>query len=384
MGLSFVICSQAEAPVRVNAIVSLVILLVMVGVGFCRLVRSRDSVPAFRSPRNELLEFFRVWFTLGIVVYHILLEHDVQSELWIGVEFFFVVSGVFLLRVRTSPMPFGRFVLKRILKLYPLLLFGCLLCAVCYPVKSSFLMRDLTLRSGVVKQWAFNGPAWFVSVLMLATVVHGLLLRLPRRRVRTLTLLGVTLVSGVLAALNEFGYSGGYVAGISVRNFRGLFDVGVGLLVAAVFGVGTIHTEGPRWIRKLIGDVFCLCALALPFCRWIYMDWVWVAPVCLSLAVCHVLRSDVLLFAGLSKVRWSCLSRYTMAVFLTHCAVVYCIKAWQWQAVVWPVLPILALGVFAHFVIERPFRSLTERVDVALCGAVSKIKDKWRARNEKI
>ena len=78
--------------------------------------------------RFNNIEFLRVIFTFAIIIFHIfgIIDPKVNVFLYcrhsrIIVEFFFIISGFFLYSSYTKNVPIKTFIIKRLIRLYPIL-----------------------------------------------------------------------------------------------------------------------------------------------------------------------------------------------------------------------------------------------------------------------
>ncbi len=119
--------------------------------------------------KNYSIEFLRVVFTLYIVLRHTLAAVGIENDLWLAVEFFFVLSGFLLVLTYREECSVFNFVLRKYFRFAPLVVFGCLLCM---PVRSygplSFVANILLMSEtgGIAPSGAFDPPTWYLSVLL--------------------------------------------------------------------------------------------------------------------------------------------------------------------------------------------------------------------------
>lgn len=224
-----------------------------------------DSVPLANSQekRHGKVDIYRFLFALVVCVYHFeLIYYDGTRYVnagYIGVEFFLILSGVFLMRsaVDGSRTPVS-YAVSRITRLYPHYLFSF---AVFFAATSFAMLRseqgifsvarklvshvfELTiLQMAVPKCAMLNRPAWYVSALLISSVaVYGLAARFRRTLLRAAPVL-------VCLIYVFFAWKAGNIHvwwGTGVWLFRdGLLRAAAGLLLGCLCYVGCEHGIQP-------------------------------------------------------------------------------------------------------------------------------------------
>lgn len=199
---------------------------------------------------------------------------------YLAVDFFFVLSGFVLARTYAprfeAGLGFGRFMAKRIVRLYPLFLLGTLLAGFVFawraevgaanpmapePALWTFLLGLAMLPSPLeVPLFPLNVPSWSLFFEILANALLALLLlKLPRWALALLILAcGAGLMPILLA--HGSGNIGALWSEIGVASLRTVYSFGFGVLIAG-------FARAPDWRSSWMGLLALaaiLIMLALP------------------------------------------------------------------------------------------------------------------------
>ena len=183
---------------------------------------------------------------------------------YLAVELFFIMSGFVIehnYADRMAELSFGQFMKKRVIRLYPLLLFTTVLVGVeqlihfeitgeffSHPVSLyGFILTIFGMQNVGMSELTFNGPLWQVGVLVL---MYALYYRSHRSKNRILFCAACILLGAIFISY-------GYVAPFMRPEFgRGLFSFFVGVLLCryrAIFD----HIKGLTW-GLLIVSIFLM------------------------------------------------------------------------------------------------------------------------------
>lgn len=207
-----------------------------------------------KSSKNYEIEFFKFLFSIVILVFHSKLfacvdgNPNLLPKGYLGVEFFFMVSGYFMaMSVESNakkglePSPF-QFVFKRGWRLVPALLFGFIVSfvvwnCVCEPksardifIALTYAIPEITLTGylGVnFRSYYYNGPTWYISsMLVIMFVLYPFLKKYKEKFgcyiAPILAVFSYSIISfkrGDLATLREWM---GFVLGSSLRACGGI------------------------------------------------------------------------------------------------------------------------------------------------------------------
>ena len=350
-----------------------------------------DPLPASPSakPRYELLDGLRGVAAVLVIWYHFFEgfatspTDQMMNHGYLAVDFFFVLSGFVIGyayddRWRRG-MTAGRFMLRRVIRLHPMVILAVLLGAVSYiiqgsvrwdgtPMPMSMLVLSLVLGLFLIpvipgtgadvrgngEMFPLNGPSWSLFFEYIGSILYAIVLhRLSLRALRVVVVLsGIGLAACALGNMSGYYHTGmgwsladwGFVGGF----MRLSFSFSAGLLISRGFR--------PRRIR----GAFWICAAAIA----LVMACPYVGGPEASLlngiydTVCTLLIFPVLVYIGacgtttdaFSTRTCNFLGEISYPVYIIHYPVMYMFYAWVWAhgytfGEVWPVCALLFPGI---------------------------------------
>jgi len=274
--------------------------------------------------KNYSIEFLRVVFTVYIVLRHTLAATGIWTDncLWLGVEFFFVLSGFLLAMTYRPERSTGSFIVNRYIRFVPLTLLGCILCAIfVVPYPSNLLANVLLLTETgiVVNGGAANPPTWYLSVLLWGGVIYLMILRF-QPPIRTLLIGSIVLLG--LSSLRRYGYEpvSGEISlgGVPHRFVRGVSEMGLGCLAA--FSYLKCREIRVSWrLSSGLELISLTMALLGPFAP------IWHRPSSISLLVLNnaflvalFVRGEGIVSKFFNKPFWGEVAKYALALYCTH------------------------------------------------------------------
>lgn len=350
-----------------------------------------DPLPASPSakPRYELLDGLRGVAAVLVIWYHFFEgfatspTDQMMNHGYLAVDFFFVLSGFVIGyayddRWRRG-MTAGRFMLRRVIRLHPMVILAVLLGAVSYiiqgsvrwdgtPMPMSMLVLSLVLGLFLIpvipgtgadvrgngEMFPLNGPSWSLFFEYIGSILYAIVLhRLSSRALRVVVVLsGIGLAACALGNMSGYYHTGmgwsladwGFVGGF----MRLSFSFSAGLLISRGFR--------PRRIR----GTFWICAAAIA----LVMACPYVGGPEASLlngiydTVCTLLIFPLLVYIGacgtttdaFSTRTCNFLGEISYPVYIIHYPVMYMFYAWVWAhgytfGEVWPVCALLFPGI---------------------------------------
>lgn len=313
------------------------------------------------------LDFLRILFTFGVLDHHfaelVLQRHGTGMQ---GVEFFFILSGYFLLLTYRPNRSIAGYAASRYIRFVPLVILGSMLSGGGW---KSFLGVFMLQNTGVAYIDVPNAPAWYIAVLFWVSLFYmGIIKTVSYRKmlvfVGTLTFLTLIFVANIKGHDRWFT-----MEAIPLHRglLRGVSCMGLGILLA--------HICNPRYFRQ-DSKLSIVCSLSeigvlvylitgffnpdVPSDYWIFQPITHVMLIAL-----FVIRRGVISRLT-SRPIFSKLSTYCLAIYLTHwffftTARAYALKqhpGWiesngilcLWIAFAGSCL----LGVLAHHLVEKP------------------------------
>ena len=306
--------------------------------------------------RNGEIDFLKFMFALLIATFHFfnyrLNTRVVATALfplkvplpagYIGVEFFFLVSGYFMAQsaeaARRAALPGGtgaesiRFVLRKFTSVLPYYIFSIVSSLVLCKVFINYSLITPTMRgldslwemlllqmSGLGVPQIINGPVWYLSAMLIAMlIIYPVLRRFPDMFFNVIAPLAALLLLGhlnrvygtleVVAQSEEWVYPG-------IQ--RAAAEICLGCVAYSVCGKLRRFGNAGRWLLG-IAEVLCyvLTILLVNFTYKSHADFVMLLLLAVGITITFSGQS---IFAGLFRSRvFGYLGRLSMALFLCH------------------------------------------------------------------
>ena len=255
-------------------------------------------------PRIHKLDGLRGLFALFVVLFHFnsnnapaaLVNNFFVRESYIFVDFFFILSGYVISFTYhdkiNSRKTFLQFLLKRFIRLYPLLLFST--CMYWYFVHPQFDKQNILLALDTLlltnstpilgSEIGMNYPSWSISSEMISYFVFGLSSLIAIQKRKTI-LIGVVTMScfGLLAYQQNYFQTGtfGFLRGLACFNLgyliynlaskklrlpnylEWLMILGMGWLMYYHYNAVKQQTASVLWIQFMIPIYFAISILVL-------------------------------------------------------------------------------------------------------------------------
>ncbi len=189
------------------------------------------------------------------------------------VELFFMLSGLVMTlgygrRVMEGKISFGKYMLRRIVKIYPLYLIALFAVTAAellyrhlfadtfvygnFNLKH-FLMHFFCLQGGLLStDWSFNAPAWCISVCFVMYILFFLILRNCRSFGRAAVPFFLMMVAGFILVRKDYSYPV-----INTLIGRGLLCFPIGVMIAVLW----LHNS--LKYRNIIGAAALTLAIAV-------------------------------------------------------------------------------------------------------------------------
>ena len=231
------------------------------------IISKEGGTVTMEKKRNGLLDLYRIFFCFWVLHYHhfsfIENKEEIYREAYLAVEFFFVLSGIFLLNSikRTDDLPFWKGCAKvmwgRLKPLaYTLAVVFCfnLTGIIVLAVKDGF---DFEVHVGTIFY------LWFLPFMFFGVFVMYVLYRLIKNKYAFFIVLGILTVVGYAV---EFGidFSGKFTDQVPLSIARSLGGVSLGVLVSR------IPVKKLSW-KKINFNYLCL-AVCLTGIVWMAYD----------------------------------------------------------------------------------------------------------------
>jgi peptidoglycan/LPS O-acetylase OafA/YrhL len=351
------------------------------------------------------LDFLRVYFTLVIVAFHLLSSlvglfpgvaffANLAGTVRYGgicVDYFFILSGFFLVLTLNPERSIGSFTFRRIARLWPVAIFSSAMLVLTGLVANNRLSIGPDLFAvffldnvGLTLTHADNGLLWYVSALFWVSLFYyQMITTFPKKKVDFWIAVLVFLCYAAVINLNHGHMQGNVENYFFVFNSgltRAVADMGVGYFLVAFYRSGMfmrirefMHARSSARITCVAGatilEVLCLGFLTYSFSvsRIIIMNEFLFVLVFIVLITLFLLQIGYISRALNGRV-WCRLSKYTYSAFLMHLLVreVFRITVWKTQPgfvlqqpvlnLLLPLVAAVAVGVATYYLVEQPGR----------------------------
>lgn len=325
--------------------------------------RNQPKLPE-KLPKMMNLEALRIVFTFGVVWCHFAGKLHIWQASWLGVEFFFILSGFLLVLTFKPEKTVVSFIKNKWIRFAPLTLFGGLLwLSFKHGISAVRLFSDAFFysRSGIYNSDGINPPAWYISVLIIVTLFYFYMMKNLKKEIVNL----IVAVIAFFAAAYASNYGDDFRGVVNGRLMRGVACVGLGYFLAEIYKLlkdrPVVHQ---RTYNLIEFGVFVFATLSIFIKSW-YEG---------RVVTCIAFAGVILLFAlrkgavsqFFERPVFARMAKYCLAVYLTHWIICDDIlnrvisKHGDWifshgaVSIAGVIVSVIVLGVFAHHVIEKP------------------------------
>ncbi|MBR1777794.1 MAG: acyltransferase [Alphaproteobacteria bacterium] len=316
-----------------------------------------DKIPSMMN-----LEFLRLIFTIGIVVYHLSERLDMTTEGWLGVEFFFILSGFFLTLTFNPERSVPSFVKSKIIHFTPLLL----LCSLFGKAKIiAVLSNVLFLQCPELSDEVTPPQAWFLAVLFWVGLFYFYMMKICSAKSNKAIFALLTFFA--YSACRHYGWGETPLIGgiVSVRLLRGVAGIGLGYFTALFYQSLQNKPLSGKLFFSIMESILLFYCAGLVFFN----------PLCPEnkIVAAVAFASLILLFSlkrgGISRLFekpfFARLSACSFAVYMTHWILLMdVVLRWYKRSaflqdhlaavIVIAVVLSYILGLFVHQYIEKP------------------------------
>ena len=284
--------------------------------------------------KNNSISFFRIVFTLLIVLLHC----TYTQGGYIGVEFFFLVSGVLLAKsIYEKDISIKEFFVHRLKRLYPMYLFANLFYLVVYAMLNSYHLGlgikgfpaefiekiGLDWRSFFMLQ--FFGPVrpdsyfilWYVVVLFWLSLLFFIISKIMPKNVFTI-FVGITVAAVLIYIFISTGNLDLWKESrffVSEGFFRGYLDIGIGILLYNVKKLADRKIELGHPLFRVI-EIIGYASIIIV--AWNLRRTKWDFLLLLIMAICVTISFSEHKKGILNNKAVNVMSKFSYAVYLLH------------------------------------------------------------------
>lgn len=337
-----------------------------------------NNIEIKKLPRLHNIEFLRIFFTFCIFACHALNSFHVANDAKFAVEFFFVLSGFFLTYTYHNHKNLQIFMLNKIIRFLPIMIFGQVVCDL-ITLKFSFqnyisLICFLPGMGLTNKHYFSIGGNWYIGVLFWVSAFYFYLLGTRSKHTKNIIMALIIYISAV--AYNQLP-SHIEISWFPCSLFRGFICIGLGCFLELTYNkIGLLRSQKNNQNQKEHKLFFTLSEIVLI----IYLLLTMFASETFPVAYIHrivlflFLISLFLLRKGcvsqyFDDNSWSRISKYCLSFFLTHQIVTEYLytkinlfnSISTYSSFLIMFFACVCLSVFAYHVVEKPCATYLKR-----------------------
>ncbi len=327
-----------------------------------------------QKTKIQNIEFLRIMFTTFVICFHFFSNLKIWCNGWLGVEFFFILSGFFLVYTFKSNLNVLSFIKQKISRFVPLLIFVSL---VRYFVKSNLyiVFNDNNFFSnmfsgilffqvpGLHHHFGYLNVSWYIQILFWVSLLYFYLMKYYRKETVNMIILLIVFFSyiGITSTtwscrteINEF---------FKVNLLRGLGGMGIGYFGALFIMEGHRISFKNKIVYSIIELLLLLyCFMAL-FCKDLYPNNSLLYVIAVFFLIILFIQKDGYFSNLLNEYNWSAVSKYCLATYLCQGIIVYDLFGifYAYYPKDWPlgyfigfiILSCWLLGIFSYHIVEK-------------------------------
>ncbi len=329
------------------------------------------------------IEFLRFVFCMTIVYHHIGDTLAYWSSAWLSVEFFFILSGFFLL-LKFPSVDAPGFIKMKLIRYWPLMIFSALLCSVNKEeVYLNRILSEVFFLSGTGFYWehGYNPPSWYMCTLFWILLFYFYLIKTQKRENANLIIGLISFFSFTALSRAGFGWIWHTLDGIGSKIplalVRACGGVGTGYFLALMYqGQKSASSRSGRVVKLFFTMleiiIFYYLYLSLFFKRY-YLENNIYSVISFSALIYLFVCKRGYISQFLDKNVFAYMGRYTFSVFMTHSFITHNILMFlkeKYPHIVMDHLPYtislvmlasLLAGIFFHYTIELPGKRILSR-----------------------
>ena len=289
-------------------------------------------------PRIHKLDGLRGLFALFVVLFHFninnapaaLVNNFFVRESYLFVDFFFILSGYVITLTYNekinSPKSLGKFLLKRFIRLYPLLLFSTLMYW--YFVHPFLDKHNVTLALDTLlltnstpilgSEIGMNYPSWSISSEMISYIVFGACSLIAIKNNKTILITAITIACFIFLV-----YQQNYFLTGSFGFLRGLACFNLGYLIYMLAKKEIRISNYFEWLIPLavIGLMYSLYNNSIKN-TYAILTIQFLVPVVFALAIYTLLKADGPISKVLATATLQFLGKISYSVYLNQAFII--------------------------------------------------------------
>lgn len=332
------------------------------------------------------IEFLRVVFTIGVLTSHFFNKLGLCNFGWLGVMFFFMVSGFFLNLTFSPQKSVGAIVKKRICQFIPLIICGSFLhiLFIHYISIPDMVAEFLLMTStGLYTHARYNCVSWYISVLFWVSIFYFYLIKTKSKEnvnifLAIISFLGlIAMIKRGMAWQNTLGDKGDLGFVFDMRFVYGLATIAIGYFIAEIFKMinsDKIISSTEKTVYTLMEMFFICYNVLIMFIKPMYPRNIGIVAFCYASMILLFVLKRGYISQFLEKKIWAIPAKYCLATYLVQS--ITTLSIFDWAVKKYPLLLTeykgftifatlficITLGVWAHHVIEKPCGKFLKKV----------------------
>ena len=324
-----------------------------------------------KLPKMMNLEFLRIIFTLIVVWCHFAVNVGLWFASWLGVEFFFVLSGFLFVLTFKPERTYTEFLKDRLIRFMPLVVFLGIIRNLFWKdylntISDFFFLTPL----GLHKSPSVASGSWYIGILIVVSLFFQYLLKTRKKEDVNLIIGIMAFVSAII--LTQFNWGNGVwrtiepnVIPLSFAMLRGLLGIGVGYFTGLFY---LKHKTKPKAKKPptIIEVTILFFSVVTLLVEKLYPQNPVYILMMFSTLIYLFANNNGVISNFFEKKIFCKLSKYCLSLYLTHFIIAYsvlypCLKHYpEWikehivpTAILYFICAVI-LAVFAHYLIEMP------------------------------
>lgn len=253
--------------------------------------------------RNDFLNLLKFLFIIIICLHHACWFDNIRHG-YLPVEFFFIVSGIFIFQTYINKKrTLWEYTTKRIIRIFPtylFMLFIYMIFSIVYPqfykpynynewlysaISNSLLLQSTGLGYNIVR---FNYPDWYLSVLFWGSIFLYFILRYRyARKFILITIVICTYSYYFIFKINNLNDIWGYYSIFYMPLWRGLAGMSTGILLGNILQKKYIKSYLDKNIH-LFNLITILSFVIICFCIISPKNFDWLCIICFVLIILNL------------------------------------------------------------------------------------------------
>lgn len=323
------------------------------------------------------IEFLRILFTICICIHHFLYASGRNSEGYLAVEFFFILSGFLLVHTFNTQKTLATFIKSKIIRFVPL----CFIVPLFY----SFFVSNITFNGlfsnalflpfpGLKYHPGYADTSWYITALFWVLLLYFYMTKYWHKETVCLLIAVITFFAYSICISTTWDRLARINIFLGTNLLLALGGIGIGYILGTYISNKPLHILPKRYMYTCLELTFLLFSVLGLFCKFIYPE----NPLYFVLSFAVLLYLFIIKKGGISqyldKFQWSKISKYTLATYLGQDIIIvifyrsFFLNNQLWIEERFPltmlvvILACCAFGIYLYMVAEKPLGELLQKL----------------------